>query len=204
MLNIEKSIECMRIDMGTLLFGVPAMKWPDDLTRYSIALDNKQPDLIIQTGTARGGSAMWLAQSCLAYDGPYVITIDIDPNFDKRLIHHDKIYPVVGSSISNAVVLDVAEISRLAQKVMVILDSDHTAEHVQREIELYSNLVTPGQYLVVEDGLYDYVPGHHFNPGPLTAINNTLVDNPDWRKDSEIENMTELSMYPSGWWIKNG
>ena len=94
---------------------------------------------------------------------------------------------------------------------MVVLDSEHSAPHVAREIELYGPLVTPGCYLVVEDALFGY--GHeirqqhgmgHLDGTPLDAIAKCLVDNPDWSRDLAIERTDPISSNPAGWWVRNG
>jgi cephalosporin hydroxylase len=202
-LDIEASLAMMERGQGCLLFGVPAMKGLEDLHRYERVINATQPDLIIQTGTAVGGSAMWFACNWISYDGPHVLTIDIDG----QRIHPDvraaaKITVLDGSSADPGVAARARSHADGYDKVMVVLDSDHASSHVREEIRLYAPLVTPGCYLVVEDGLYDLAPDGPFKPGPLDAIQACLADNRAWERDTEIEALEPVSMYPAGWWVK--
>jgi cephalosporin hydroxylase len=107
------------------------------------------------------------------------------------------------------VAADVRELVR-GRRCMVILDSDHSAPHVTTEIGLYGPLVSPGCYLVVEDGLFAYAPQQlrqqHFPDGldgsPLDAVAELLVDNPDWSRDIAIERAHPVSSNPAGYWVR--
>jgi cephalosporin hydroxylase len=193
----------MGAQQGCILFGVPAMKGLEDLHRYERAIAATQPDLVIQTGTAVGGSARWFAHHCIAYRGPHVMTVDIDRDRVHPSLHEDKDITVLdGDSTDEAVVAQVRAKARDYGRVMVVLDSDHSGAHVSEEIRLYSSLVSPGCYLVVEDGIYDLVPSGPFQPGPLDAIQANLVGDDRWERDVAIEAMEKVSMYPGGWWIR--
>ena len=82
---------------------------------------------------------------------------------------------------------------------MVVLDSDHSPEHVEREIDLYGPLVSSGCYLVVEDDIQQWMT--NFNgQGPLDAIEFRLMDRPEWERDLLVESMYAITMHPAGWW----
>ncbi len=200
-IDIEASVKAMP-DQGCMLFGVPAMKGLEDLHRYERVIRETKPEVIVQTGTAVGGSAKWLANRWFDYDGPLVITIDVDSESVHPMVHSDdRIVVLHGSSIDG----DLFELVRsysVDRRTMVILDSDHSSSHVGREIEMYSPLVSSGCYLVVEDGIYDLAGTGEFNPGPLDAILSHLVDDGSFERDIEIEKMETISMYPAGWWKK--
>lgn len=200
--DINASVEAMHC--GRILLDVPAMKGIEDLHRYEAAVRNTKPDLIIQTGTAVGGSAMWFARDWITFTGPHVVTIDVDPEpIDERVWMNDRISVLIGSSVDPVIVDAARQMASGYSRVMVILDSDHSAAHVSREIELYGPLVSPGCYLVVEDGIYDFAGPNEFNPGPFSAIKSTLLGDKNWRRDAAIEAAEKISNYPAGWWIKN-
>jgi cephalosporin hydroxylase len=202
-IDIDASVKAMGSEQGCLLFDVPAMKGLEDLRRYQRVIQATQPDLIIQTGTAVGGSAMWFAYNWFAYDGPHVITIDVNGDqIDPRVLESDWITTLIGSSTAEHIVNSVKSLASMCDRVMVILDSDHSGPHVRDEIRLYGPLVTEGCYLVVEDGVYDFAPDSPFNPGPFDAIEACLAGNDGWERDVEVEAMDAVSMYPAGWWIK--
>jgi cephalosporin hydroxylase len=199
-IDLEASVRAMSAQ-GCLLFGVPAIKGLEDLHRYSIVIDATRPDLVLQTGTAVGGSAVWLAHQSIRYPGPDVVTIDVDGDrIDGRVLDDDKITVLTGSSTDEAMVEAARMVAESHERVMVVLDSDHSVGHVVREIDLYGPMVTPGCYLVVEDGIYDFTEAGAFRPGPLRAIESRLVGNDQWRRDIEIEALEPISMYPAGWW----
>lgn len=178
------------------------LKLPEDLARYAAVIAADAPDLLIECGTRHGGSACWFAAQ-----GPEVITVDISAlNFDAE----PRVTQVVGDSASPEVAGRVAEMAR-GRRVMVSLDSDHSAAHVAAEIRLYGPLVSPGCHLVVEDGLIAWFPASmraaHGNTGdgsPLDAIGELLDGSPEWERDVATEQMSPVSLYPAGWWIRRG
>ena len=129
--------------------GALIIKFPQDMVLYAQAIFTKKPDWIVETGTWFGGSACFLADMLMLNGGKGVITID-------KLYRHQPPHPMVeyieGSSTDLRKVFRPIR-SRLRGKgsVMVILDSDHSTEHVAKELEYYSQLVSVGQYLVAED-----------------------------------------------------
>lgn len=191
--------------------GVHTWKLQDDLTRYEKVIERARPDLIVEVGTKWGGSALWFAGL-----GINVITIDIDQSLTKEARDLDgdrrsgvrRITWIENDSVNPEMLARVAEITHGYQRVMVSLDGEHAAPHVLKEIELYGPLVSKGQYLVVEDGIFDLVDpaiAHRGGAriptegGPLAAIRQSgVLEDPRWHRDTEIETLTNRSYHPAG------
>ena len=140
--------------------GIQLQKNPMDLWVMQEIIFETKPDLIIETGTFRGGSALYYSHIFDIIGKGHVITIDItdvDRYIDEigpdTVTKHSRITYITGNSIDKDVQNFVlALIDKLQFKsIMVILDSDHSTEHVIKELEFYSNLVSIGNYLIVED-----------------------------------------------------
>lgn len=189
--------------------GAQPWKIQADLDRYAAVIAATRPDVVVETGTKWGGSARWFESQ-----GVDVITVDIDPGPVAQETRDacPRTTFIVGSSLDPAVVEQVrAKVA--GRRVMVSLDSDHSAPHVAAEIAAYGPMVSPGCYLVVEDGVFDLAEmsdmaqGGSAIPhvgGPLRAIVAALVDNPNWERDEEVERMSPVSTDPAGWWIRRG
>lgn len=178
------------------------VKTTEDLARYRRVIEETRPDLIIECGTFSGKSAVWFARIADCQ----VITIDVTPYIDPdiRLVMDALgVDDRVGSSTDPDVVDDVTLMAVQHERVMVVLDSDHSAPHVAREMELYGPLVTPGCYMVVEDGILRWMPAEeqkHYDGNPLDAIEAWMEAHGDeWEIDVDIEGMSPVSQFPSGW-----
>jgi len=177
-------------------FGFETLKCPLDLWMYQELLVRTRPDVVVETGTWRGGSALYLAMVLDQLGHGRVITIDANPqgNFPE----HPRITYVAGSSTDPAIVAGVYG-SVGATRAMVILDSDHTEQHVYDEIVTYSPLVQPGDYLVVED---TNINGHptlqEFGPGPMEAVLRFLSETDDFEVDRRCERFL-MTLNPSGY-----
>ena len=182
--------------MNTSWLGVPTQKCPFDLWVYQEILYEQRPDVIIESGTCLGGSALFLASICDLLDHGRVITVDIE---DKKVpVRHRRVTYLHGSSTSEAVVQRVAGSIGTAEKVMVILDSDHSKEHVLNELRLYSRYVTPRCYLIVEDtNLGGRPAAPDFGPGPAEAVQQFLDGNQDFVVDRSREKFY-LTFNPGG------
>lgn len=196
------------------VYGVECQKSADDLLRYEDLIEVSQPDIVIETGTRNGGSALWFADH-----GLQVITIDLigGAGQDARRAKPDAEIWYYGGNSSTQQPREVLDdiFARLKDKrVMVSLDSDHHTPHVIDEIFLWSRFVTPGGYLVVEDACFDMweadrgrVGGARIPElgGPLPAINECqahLLNRGFWR-DEALEGLTAVSHSPVGWWRRN-
>lgn len=144
-------------------FELGAMQCPVDYMAYMECVLLKRPRIIIETGTASGCGALFWGELLQRIHGDTnwaVITIEIDHRQISAPIDKiNNIRSIIGSSVDPRVFADVKGLLDLWKigPIMVTLDSDHSAEHVAREMALYADLVTPGQYLLVQDtffGLY--------------------------------------------------
>lgn len=164
-----------------------------DLWIYQEIIKETLPEIIIETGTYKGGSALFFASICDLIGKGEVIIIDIS-NCD---VCHPRITKIIENSVSDEVINQVREIVD-DKTAMVILDYDHSKNHVLKEMELYSEFVSLGNYLVVED---TNINGHpvlpHWGEGPMEAVNEFLKN----RKNFEIVRSREkflLTFYPKG------
>jgi cephalosporin hydroxylase len=155
-----------------------------------------RPDLIIETGTAFGGSALYLAQVCDGVGLGRVITVDVVASVDRP--SHPRITYLTGSSIDAAILAQLTDAARRAERVMVILDSDHRRDHVLSELQLLGPLVTEGSYLIVEDTNVNGHPADSAHgPGPMEALDEFLAIPTDFVVDPEREKFL-LSFNPRG------
>jgi cephalosporin hydroxylase len=161
----------------------------EDLHRYRRVIHESRPTVVIECGTYKGGSALWFQRQ-----GPQVITIDNSPQWESPVY---TIQVVEGNSCAPSTAERVSRFLWSDDRVMVSLDSDHGSAHVAREIKLWAPFVTSGCYLVVEDGIVRWLGAPS---GPIEAIEDALVDNADFERDEEIENLFEVTMCPMGWW----
>lgn len=182
----------------TYWFGVGVQKCPLDLWIYQELLFDVRPHLIVETGTCDGGSAYFLASICDLLGQGRVWTIDLDTLRAPSWPKHPRITYVAGSSTDPDVVRRVRNEAAMADCVLVILDSDHSRDHVLAELEAYAPLVTRDSYLIVED---TNVNGHpvspEFGPGPLEALEKFLPDHPEFEVDSSREKLL-LTFNPRG------
>ena len=180
----------------TYWLGVPTQKCPLDLWMYQEILYEQRPDLIIETGTAHGGSALYMACVCDQLGRGEVVTVDIHP-IEGRPVH-DRITYVTGSSTGPEVVAEVERLAEGRERVLVILDSDHGRDHVLEELRIYGRLVTLGGYVVVED---TNVNGHpvfpEHGPGPMEAVNAFLAETEEFEVDTTREKFF-LTFNPRG------
>lgn len=149
---------------------------------YQELVHDVGPDLIIETGTWHGGSALYFAHLLDLRGAGEVVSIDVEHRVP--LPSHPRITFLRASSTDPGVVAQLRERAARARTVMVILDSDHSRDHVAAELDAYADLVTPGSYLVVEDGT---VNGHpvlpEFGPGPYEAQQDFLRRRGDFSID---------------------
>ena len=182
---------------STKWFGHRMLKCPFDLWMYQELIVRLRPDLIVETGTFEGASAFYYASLLDLLGHGEIVTVDIEERANRP--QHPRITYLAGSSTDEQVVERVRGKSQDKSTVMVILDSDHTEPHVRRELDLYSPLVTPGSYLVVED---TNVNGHpvfpDFGPGPMEAVVDFLTETAEFEVDSDMERHL-MSFNPNGW-----
>lgn len=178
--------------------NVTCMKDPCDLLMYQEIVVENKPDIIIECGTFCGGSAFFLADVCDLIGHGLVATIDIATHCEVPIRledtprefrpKHSRILYIVGADDTNVDTLTyLKQYIQPETKVMVILDSDHTYPHVKKQLELYSELVTEGQYLIVEDTNVGWLIKKQYRPGPLKAIEEFLAKHPEFYIDYDRE-----------------
>jgi cephalosporin hydroxylase len=181
---------------STYWMGVRVLKCPLDMWVYQEILHETRPDVLIETGTHLGGSALFFAHMFDLIGKGRVITIDIGDV--KRPVHPDITY-LTGSSTDAATLRKVQDAIEPGERVMVVLDSDHSEQHVLRELEVYSPLVSVGCYLVVEDTNVNGHPAREgFGPGPYEAVDKFLAGRSDFVRDPAREKFM-LTFNPDGW-----
>jgi cephalosporin hydroxylase len=191
-------------------FGRHGMwKIDTDLHRYADIIAATKPEVIVETGTRGGKSARWFLDQPGVRE---VITIDVENDDGEVDLAMAGASPTSAATLPTRPIVEAVRNLVGGRRCMVSLDSDHSAAHVAREIDLYGPLVTPGCYMVVEDGIFGHAPqvlvDMHFPAGldgsPLDAIAEKLHDNPDWSRDVAIERAHPTTHHVAGWWVRNG
>ncbi len=210
-LGLKKQNELMRLfhDLGiwdNLRFlGVKIIKNPLDLWMMQEVIYEVRPDFIIETGTLHGGSALYWAHTLngMGLTSSRVLTIDIQDMVQDAIhvpLWHQYVEFFHAGSTNPDLVARIAERVK-GKKVLVVLDSDHHMHHVRQELRVYSPMVSPGSYIVVEDTHYDSVPIYpHFGPGPMAAVNAFLAEGGGdlFEQDFSREAMV-MTFNPGGW-----
>ena len=192
--------------------GRPIIQFPQDLAALQEIIWDTKPDLIIETGIAHGGSLIFHASmlQLLGNDGR-VLGVDIDIRDHNRVeieAHpmFERIEMIQGSSIDGSTADQVRMIAGGAKRVMVVLDSNHTHAHVERELELYAPLVTKNCYLVVCDTLIEDMPAGSFpdrpwdkGDNPATAVREFLSAIDRFEVDATIDAKLQISVAPGGY-----
>lgn len=177
--------------------GIPIQKCPFDQMVYQEIIYNLKPDLIIETGTAYGGNALFMASICDLINKGEVVTIDIVNT--GKLPDHKRISYLLGSSIDDSIIKKLKEYTKKKKTILVILDSNHTRDHVFKELELYSNFVSLNSYIIVEDSNINNNPVYpDHGPGPMEAIQDWIGKNSDFVIDKTMEKHL-FSFNPNGY-----
>ncbi len=192
--------------------GVPIIQTPQDMVAIQEIIWKTKPDLIIEMGVARGGSLIFHASmSKLMSNNARVVGVDIDirPHNRQVIEEHplgDMITLIQGSSIDISTFEQVKKHVKPTDKVMVLLDSNHTHEHVLKELELYSPLVSKGCYLVVLDTIVEDVPDalskdRPWGKGnnPKTAVHEFLKSSDRFEIDDFIHKKLVITCAPDGY-----
>jgi len=197
-------------------FGRPIIQLPEDIVRMQEVIYSLKPDVIVETGVAHGGSLIFYASLFKALGSGRVIGIDIDirPHNRKGIEEHE-FFPIIelieGSSTSPEVVSRVKSLIKPDESVLVVLDSNHTYEHVMGELEAYNDLVSQNSYIVATDGIMREV---HDTPmagkqwltdNPANAAEDFAkthpefeIEQPKWKfNESELDK--NITHFPSAW-----
>ena len=174
--------------------GYRIYKCPFDLWSYQEIVVETRPDLVVECGTRFGGGALFLATIMDLLGAGEVVTIDTAA---AERPPHPRIRYLTGSTI-DPLIFDQVRRASQGRRTMVILDSDHRAEHVAAELRLYPELVTPGCYLIVDDTSIDGDPGWEgFGAGPMAALEGFLATTDDFEVDRDRERFM-LTLNPRG------
>jgi cephalosporin hydroxylase len=191
--------------------GRPIIQFPQDIIAMQEIIWNVKPDLIIETGIAHGGSIVFYASMLELIGKGEVLGIDIDIREHNRveIEKHPmfkRIKMIEGSSIDKNIAEKVCKFAEGKEKILVILDSNHTHDHVKQELELYSHLVTKDSYLVVFDTVVEDMPEDAFpdrpwgkGNNPKTAVWEFLKTNKRFIIDEEIHNKLLITVAPDGY-----
>lgn len=183
--------------LNTYWFGLQTSKCPLDLWIYQEIIFEIKPDIIIESGTFKGGSALFLASILDLLNNGLIISIDIEKMENRP--NHNRITYLLGSSTSKEIMEDVQRFIVNKNQIMVILDSDHKKEHVLNELRIYSQFVTKGSYIIVEDTNINSHPIFpDFGPGPMEAVKDFLEENKDFVIDKSREKFY-LTFNPDGY-----
>lgn len=191
--------------------GMPVIALPQDIMAMQEIIYKINPDLIIETGVARGGSSVFYASMMKLLGGTgKVISIDIDirPHNYVKIANHplsSYIQLIEGSSVDPKVYTKVLGLSKSKKRIMVFLDSNHTHKHVLQELKYYAPMVTKGSYCVVMDTSIEDEPESNFpnrpwgkGNNPRTAVWEYLKINKHFTIDYEIQNKLLITSAPDG------
>jgi len=192
--------------------GRPVIQFPQDLLAMQEIIWRVRPSLIIETGVARGGSLIFYASllELIGGDGRVVgIDIEIREHNRREIENHQlsrRIDLVEGSSVDREVIDTVYKMAGDRKPILVVLDSNHTREHVLRELEAYSPLVTRESYLVVFDTVIEEMPEDFFpdrpwgkGDNPKTAVREFLRSTDRFTVDEEYEGKLLITVAPGGY-----
>ena len=184
---------------STTWLGTPIWQNVLDLWTIQETLSELRPALLIETGTHRGGSALFYAQLMDLLGTGRVLTIDVVNKHQG--VEHPRIQFLDGSSTDPAIVEQARRAASEADgPVMVILDGNHDRDHVAKELELYGPLVSPGSLLLSQDGVIDKVWFFRdTRPGPLEANRDFLARHPEFEYDRERNERFGITHHPVGW-----
>ena len=207
--------------------GVPIIQYPQDIMALQEIVWQVRPDVIVETGIARGGS-LSLSASLLALldlsdmqaSGQRPLTprrvigvdIDIRPHTRQAIGQHpfkDRITMIEGSSVDAEVIASVRDAVGDAKTVLVCLDSHHGHDHVLQELETYAPLVSVGSYCIVFDTVIDDLEepllfGRPWGPGdnPKTAVNAWLKGRDDFTINKDVDHKLQVSVAKDGYLLR--
>lgn len=202
--------------------GRPIIQFPQDMIAMQEIIWNVKPDLIIETGIAHGGSLIMSASMLelnaltgVSTDARVLgIDIDIREHNHHAIIEHPlskRIDMIEGSSIDLNVIRKVNEYAQKRNKILVVLDSNHSRGHVLAELRAYAHLVSVDSYCIVydtfvEDLPNDVFPDREWGPGnsPKTAVTEYLKDHPEFEIDYSIQNKLLITAAPDGYLKRTG
>ncbi|WP_460519469.1 CmcI family methyltransferase [Flindersiella endophytica] len=182
---------------NTFYRGVTIWKCPLDVWLYQEIIEEVRPDLIIETGTAFGGSAYYMGDLLDSYGKGHIVSIDIQDRTDG--LKHPRVTFMIGSSTDPEIRKQVMDMLPEGGKTLVILDSDHSRKHVLDEMRLWHDVVTDGSYMIVEDSdIHGHPVRTQAGPGPWEAIDDFMKENHDFEID-ESKHKFMMTQNPRGY-----
>lgn len=217
--KLKKQANQLLVDSGKYKYsynfswmGRPIIQFPQDMVAMQELIWEIKPDLIIETGIAHGGSLIFYASILELIGGKgEILGLDIDIREHNKIAIEEhpmfkRITMIEGDSTSELIATKVREFAKNKKNIMVVLDSNHTHEHVLKELELYANLVSANSYCVVFDTVVEDMPEGSFpnrpwgkGDNPKTAVQEFLKTNDDFVIDKSIEDKLLLTVAPSGY-----
>ncbi len=192
--------------------GLPIIQHPQDIVAAQEIIWKTKPDLVIETGIARGGSLVfWASMLSLLGGKGEVLGIDVDIRAHNRKAIEEspfaeRIKMIEGSSTASDVIERVKQLAAGHEKIMVVLDSMHSHEHVAKELELYAPLVSKGCYLIVFDTIIEFMPEDSFpnrpwsiGNNPYTAVQEFLQNDRRFVLDKQMEDKLQITVAPGGY-----
>jgi len=195
--------------------GFPIIQLPDDIINIQELIFKERPDYVVETGVAHGGSIIFYASLLKILNKGKVIGIEKEfkkKNLDKLKKNFlKKYFELIESDSTNKDLIRKLKRRLDGKKVIIILDSNHSYHHVFKELNLYSEIIKKGSYIIVTDGIIDvmkFAPRrikYQKNYGPLKAINEFLLENNKFKKIQPINLFNEskvfknISHWPDGW-----
>lgn len=213
---INKTVDT-RYSYNYSWMGQPIIQYPQDIVALQEIIWEVKPDLIIETGIAHGGSLVFsasmltLLEICGEIENGEVLGIDIDiRDHNKKAIKahpmNKKITMFEGSSVDEEMITKVHEFAKRGKNIIVILDSNHTHDHVLAELKAYSSLTSIGSYCIVFDTVVEDMAEENFfdrpwgkGDNPKTAVWEFLKGNKDFEIDRNIENKLLITVAPDGY-----
>jgi cephalosporin hydroxylase len=193
-------------------FGEPILNLPQDLFAFQEIIYKTKPRFIIEIGIAWGGSLLFYSTLMEILGGEKIIGVDIFiPNDLKKRINSygqlsKRISLIRGSSIDDKTIKKILKITKGSKEVLVFLDSNHTHDHVFKELNLYSQFVGKGHYLICGDTIIEMIPPQKHRPrtwgpgnNPKTALDVFLKKNDRFQVDKALENKLLLTCNPGGY-----
>jgi cephalosporin hydroxylase len=198
--------------------GRPVIQFPEDMLRTQEVIYRLRPDVIVETGVAHGGSLVFYASLCQLLGTGRIVGVDVEirpPN--RRAVEAHPLAPLIslveGDSVAPGTLDRIRALIRPGETVLVILDSCHTRAHVLAELRAYAPLVTPGSYVIVQDGvmadLMDVPRGkpEWADDNPVSAVSDFLADHPEFTQEAPPWQFNESPLrdpvtYSPGGWLR--
>jgi cephalosporin hydroxylase len=191
--------------------GIPVIQLPEDMLMLQELIYKVRPDVVVECGTAHGGTALFCASVLELLEKGRVLSIDVEIRKYNRLammshpLSH-RLTLVEGSSVEEATLDRVKALLHPGERVMVLLDSNHSKDHVSKELSIYAPLVTLGSYIVVYDGVMQLLlDAPHGSPAwandnPAVAVRGFLAGHPEFEADPYYNRLT--ATYCPGGYLK--